>query len=80
VKQFEMLNQVMPAMLDEHSAAFALQAMRQRGVIVHLETRVQAFVGEKQAEGILLESGELVRADILIAATGAPTWITSRQR
>jgi NAD(P)H-nitrite reductase large subunit len=70
VQQFEMLGQVMPAMLDEHSAAFALQAMRQRGVIVHLETKVQSFFGEKQAEGILLESGETVRADILIAATG----------
>ena len=70
VQQFEMLGQVMPAMLDEHSAAFALQAMRQRGVTVHLETKVQAFIGEKQAEGILLESGEIVLADILIAATG----------
>jgi NAD(P)H-nitrite reductase large subunit len=70
VQQFEMLGRVMPAMLDEHSAAFALQAMRQKGVMVHLETKVQAFVGEKQAEGIQLESGETVRADILIAATG----------
>jgi NADPH-dependent 2,4-dienoyl-CoA reductase/sulfur reductase-like enzyme len=70
VQQFEMLGQVMPAMLDEHSAAFALQAMRQRGVIVHLNTKVQAFVGEGRAEAILLESGEIVRADILIAATG----------
>lgn len=70
VQQFEMLGQVMPAMLDVHSAAFALQAMRQRGVIVHLETKVQEFVGDRQAEGILLESGEVVRADILIAATG----------
>ena len=70
VHQFEMLGQVMPAMLDEHSSAYALQAMRQRGVIVHLNTKVQAFVGENRAEGILLASGETVRADILIAATG----------
>jgi len=70
VQQFEMLGQVMPAMLDEHSARFALQAMLQRGVVVQLETKVQAFIGEMQAEGILLESGEIVRADILIAATG----------
>lgn len=70
VQQFEMLGQVMPAMLDEHSAAFALQAMRQRGVIVHLETKVRAFVGDGHAEGVVLENGELVRADILVAATG----------
>jgi NADPH-dependent 2,4-dienoyl-CoA reductase/sulfur reductase-like enzyme len=70
VHQFEMLDQVMPAMLDEQSAAYALQMMRQRGVIVHLSTKVQAFVGEKQAQAILLESGETVSGDILIAATG----------
>jgi len=70
VVQIEMLDQVMPAMLDAHTAAFALQAMRQRGVDVRLNTKAQAFVGNGDATGVQLESGEVLEADILIAATG----------
>ncbi|MEW5870705.1 MAG: FAD-dependent oxidoreductase [Chloroflexota bacterium] len=70
VTQIEMLDQVMPAMLDAPTASFALQAMRQRGVEVRLNTRGQAFLGEGRAEGVLLESGEVLQADLYIAATG----------
>lgn len=70
VTQVEMLDQVMPRMLDQDTAAHALEAMRQRGVQVRLETKAAAFVGESRAEGVLLESGETLSADILIAATG----------
>jgi NADPH-dependent 2,4-dienoyl-CoA reductase/sulfur reductase-like enzyme len=70
VTQVEMLGQVMPAMLDADTAAFALGQMRQRGVVVRLNTRARAFVGNGRAQGVQLESGELLQADILIAATG----------
>jgi nitrite reductase (NADH) large subunit len=70
VTQVEMLDQVMPAMLDAFSAAFALQVMRQRGVQVRLNTKATAFTGDESATGVLLDSGEMLNADILIAATG----------
>lgn len=70
VTQVEMLDQVMPAMLDAQTAAYALAAMRQRGVEVRLETRAERFLGEKRAEGVLLASGGVLSADIYIAATG----------
>lgn len=70
VTQIEMLDQVMPAMLDAHTAAFALELMRQRGVDVHLNTKGRRFVGNGRATGVELESGEILSADILIAATG----------
>ena len=70
VTQVEMLDQVMPRMLDRHTAARALEAMRQRGVQVRLETKAEAFTGEGRASGVRLESGETLAADILIAATG----------
>ncbi len=70
VTQVEMLDQIMPAMLDPFTAAFALERMIQRGVEVRLNTKAKRFVGERQAEGVELESGEFLRADLLIAATG----------
>jgi NADPH-dependent 2,4-dienoyl-CoA reductase/sulfur reductase-like enzyme len=70
VTQVEMLDQVMPAMLDAQTAAYALGIMRQRGVDVRLNTRAKRFAGNQRASGVELESGELLLADILIAATG----------
>ena len=70
VTQVEMLDQVMAAMLDADTAAVALDILRERGVDVRLNTKAAAFVGDKQAKGIQLESGERLEADVLIAATG----------
>jgi NAD(P)H-nitrite reductase large subunit len=70
VTQYEMLAGVMPAVLDERTSEFVLGAMRQRGVDIHLNTAVAAFIGDSRATGIQLKSGENKQADILIAATG----------
>jgi nitrite reductase (NADH) large subunit len=70
VTQIEMLDQVMPAMLDASSAAFALQVMRQRGVVVRLNTKAAAILGSQEAEIVQLETGEVLEADLYIAATG----------
>lgn len=70
VTQVEMMDQVMPAMLDAATAAFARQAMEERGVALRLNTPARAFVGNQRAEGVQLESGEILSAEILVAATG----------
>lgn len=70
VTQVEMLDQVMAVMLDPVTAAIALDLLRQRGVHVRLNTKALAFIGDGQARGIQLETGELLQADLLIAATG----------
>lgn len=70
VTQIEMLDQVMGAMLDAETADIAVDMMRQRDVVVRLNTKGVAFSGDNQATGVVLESGETVDADILIAATG----------
>jgi nitrite reductase (NADH) large subunit len=70
VIQLEMMNQVMPHMLDAETAAVALEQMRERGVDVRLNTEAKAFVGDGRAEAVELASGQTLRADILIAATG----------
>ncbi len=70
VTQIEMLDQVMAAMLDADTAAIALLLMRDRGVDVRLNTKAQAFVGNGRATGVRLASGEVLQADLMIAATG----------
>lgn len=70
VTQLEMLDQVMATMLDPQTAGIALDLMRKRGVDVRLNTKVAAFLGNGKAQGVQLESGERLYADLLIAATG----------
>lgn len=70
VTQVEMLDQVMPAMLDRETAAFAQGLMLQRGIELRLNTRARAFRGDGHAQAVELESGELLRGDLFVAATG----------
>lgn len=70
VTQVEMTDQVMPVMLDRDTADLALVFMREREIDVRLNTEAIAFVGDEKAEGIRLQSGESLFADVLVAATG----------
>lgn len=70
VTQIEMLDQVMATMLDVETAEIALTLMRAQGVDLRLNTKAAAFVGNGAAHGVRLESGEVLQADLLIAATG----------
>ncbi len=70
VIQVEMLDQVMSAMLDQDTATIVLNLMHQRGVEVRLNSKVDAFLGNSSAKAVRLSSGEVLEADILIAATG----------
>lgn len=70
VTQVEMLDQMMSTMLDAATASIAQDMMRARGVYTRLNTRAKAFVGNEHARGVQLDTGEMLEADILIAATG----------
>lgn len=70
VTQVEMLDQVMPAMLDAETATVALAMMQERGVDVRLNSEATAFTGNGQADGVMLESGETLSGDLFVAATG----------
>ena len=70
VTQIEMLDQVMATMLDAETASIAVKLMREHGVKVRLNTKAEAFLGSGKAEGIKLVTGEMLNADLLIAATG----------
>jgi NAD(P)H-nitrite reductase large subunit len=70
VTQIEMLDQVMGAMLDSETASIALHQMQDHGVEVHLHTKAIAFTGNGKATGVKLESGKVLQADLIVAATG----------
>jgi nitrite reductase (NADH) large subunit len=70
VTQIEMLDRVIPRMLDAETAGMVAEVMRERGVDLRLNTQARRFIGNGRAQGVELESGEVLRADILIAATG----------
>ncbi|MGC8874477.1 MAG: NAD(P)/FAD-dependent oxidoreductase [Chloroflexia bacterium] len=70
VTQVEMMDRVMPGMLDGETAAVVLRAVRERGIEVLLHTSARAFVGEPRASAVELADGRLLPAELLIAATG----------
>jgi NADPH-dependent 2,4-dienoyl-CoA reductase/sulfur reductase-like enzyme len=70
VTMVELADRVMPKMLDIESAEIALDGIRQRGVTVRLETEAAEFSGKSRATGVRLTSGEVLSADVYIAATG----------
>lgn len=70
VTLIEMLDQVMPAMLDHDTAQATLDLLEEKGIQVQLNTEATAFLGKKKVTGVQLESDEVLKADLYIAATG----------
>ncbi len=70
VTQIEMMNRVMPRMLDEETASYAEQVIRERGVDLRLNTKGVEFKGRRMADTLVLATGEHLHADMFIAATG----------
>ncbi|MGA1823156.1 MAG: NAD(P)/FAD-dependent oxidoreductase [bacterium] len=66
----DMAEQVMPAMLDKETAEIVVGLLRERGISVRLNTKAMAFRGDSQVEGVKLDTGDTLKADIIIAATG----------
>jgi nitrite reductase (NADH) large subunit len=62
---------VMPRMLDTETAAIAGRAMEARGVVLRLGVEALGFLEQDGvASGVRMADGELVTADLYIAATG----------
>ncbi len=70
VSMIEALDRVMPRMLDPETATIVGAELERRGIKLQLETRADAFTGRGRAEQVVLESGEVVGANVFVAATG----------
>jgi NAD(P)H-nitrite reductase large subunit len=63
-------NWIMPRVLDPESSRLAEQALTARGVTLRLGVEASAIVGHPSAEGVRLIDGSVLRADLVVAATG----------
>jgi len=70
VTMVEMEDRLMWRMLEPETAGIVLEKVRARGVEVRLNTRAEAFLGDREVTGVKLESGEQLHADAYVAATG----------
>ena len=62
--------QVMPRLLDADTAAVAEAALRARGVTLRLGLAAGEFIGSTSVTGLRLANGQVMTADMYIAATG----------
>jgi len=70
VTMVEMEDRLMWRMLEPETAGIVLEKVHARGVEVRLNTRAEAFLGDREVTGVQLESGEQLHADAYVAATG----------
>jgi NAD(P)H-nitrite reductase large subunit len=61
---------VMPRVLDPMTSAKVEAALKAQGVTLRLGVTAEAFVGDPTVTGVRLEGGEVVTADLVVAATG----------
>jgi NAD(P)H-nitrite reductase large subunit len=63
-------NWVMPRVLDPMASKMAEAALVARGVTLRLGIEATAIVGDPSADGVQLADGTVLRADLIVAATG----------
>lgn len=61
---------VMPRVLDPVTSAVAERQLTARGVALRLGVQADAFVGAPAVNGVRLADGTVLRADLIVAATG----------
>jgi NAD(P)H-nitrite reductase large subunit len=63
-------NWVMPRVLDPVTSTVAEEALVRRGVTLRLGVQADAFVGSPSVTGVRLADGQILSADLVVAATG----------
>ena len=63
-------NWVMPRVLDPITSTVAEEALSRRGVTLRLGVQADAFVGSPSVTGVRLADGQILSADLVVAATG----------
>ena len=66
----EVASRLMPRQLDGSASSLLEQSIRDLGVVVHIDRRITAFVGDDAIAGIELSDGTTVPADLVIISAG----------
>jgi NAD(P)H-nitrite reductase large subunit len=66
----EMKDRILNTILDETASSIAEEAIRKAGVRVVTNQTVSEVIGEKQTEGVILDSGEKIPCNFVVMAIG----------
>ena len=66
----EMKDRILNTILDETASSIAEETLRQAGVRVVTNRTVAKVIGDKQTEGVILDSGEKIPCDLVVMAIG----------
>jgi NAD(P)H-nitrite reductase large subunit len=69
----ELAAQILPRMIDQPGAAVVAQWLRQRGITIHTDARLQAIEDAEGQKRLRFQDGLEVMADVVIMATGIRT-------
>jgi NADH oxidase (H2O2-forming) len=71
IKIVEMLTHCLQLVYDEEFCLKAEEALREQGIGLFLDDKVEAFLGNEKVEGIRLSSGQEIEADMVMMGIGA---------
>jgi len=66
----EMKDRILNTILDKTASSIAEETLRQAGVRVVTSQTVAEVIGEKQTEGVILDSGEKIPCNLVVMAIG----------
>jgi NADH oxidase (H2O2-forming) len=66
----EMLPHCLQLVFDEDFCSVAENKLRERGIVVKTKVQAEAILGEKKAEGVKLNTGEELKADLAFMCIG----------
>jgi len=70
VKVVEILDHVLPAMLDKEMGEHAIGILEKKGIQILCEEKVVEIKGKKKVNKVILESGKELKCEIVILAAG----------
>lgn len=70
VTLLHLVDRLMERQLDAEGAAILARAMAERGVAVRLNSATRGFVGDGKVEGVELQDGSVIPADLVVIAIG----------
>ena len=70
VSVIHLMDRLMERQLDAHAAALLKEAIERKGINVFLSAETSRILGLARAEGVLLNNGQSLEADLVVVAAG----------
>ncbi|MGL5052897.1 MAG: FAD-dependent oxidoreductase [Cetobacterium sp.] len=70
VSVIEMMQRILPRQLDEEGSKLFETCITNSKIKLYKNSKAERFIGNEMVEGIYLDSGELIKADVVIISSG----------